>query len=177
MSNDKRPRGRPRGTGKNDEPYLAQVAELLIREPSLKPTTAMKRVMMRHAWTETDETLIRRWQVKWKAIGLSLLAAVRERMRPTLPAVPTEPAWVLANRIMKQIEDSPLSKMMRQIEDSPLSKMMRQIEDSPLSKMMRQIEDSPLSKMMRQIEDSPLSKMMRQIEDSPLSKMMRQIED
>ena len=82
MSDDKRPRGRPRGSGKNDEPYLAQVAELLIREPSLKPTTAMKRLMMRHTWRETDQTLIRRWQGKWKEQSPALMAAARERARP-----------------------------------------------------------------------------------------------
>ncbi|HEX3495882.1 MAG TPA: hypothetical protein VHT02_01695 [Methylocella sp.] len=45
MSIEKRPRGRPRGSGKNDLPHLAQVAHLIVRDPSLKPTTAMKRVM------------------------------------------------------------------------------------------------------------------------------------
>ena len=37
MGNAMRLRGRPRGSGKNDAPYLAKVAELLIGDPSLKP--------------------------------------------------------------------------------------------------------------------------------------------
>ena len=151
MSNDKRPRGRPRGTGKKDAPYLAQVADLMIRDPSLKPTTAMKRVMVTRTGPETDETLIRRWQVKWKATELSLLAAARERMRPSLPAAPTrltEPAWVLANRIMKQVEDSPINRMMKRIEDSPINLMMKRIEEAPRPFVgwLMLVEDAPESR-------------------------------
>jgi len=152
MSNHKRPRGRPRGTGKNDSPYLALVADILIREPSLKPTTAMKRIiMMRYDWLETDETLIRRWQVKWKSTGDSLLTAARERARPPLNAVPTRPTdmtWMLAIRNM---QDSSLNKMMRDIANSPLHKMMQEIANSPLNKMMQDIANSPINKMMRQL--------------------------
>lgn len=84
MTNEKRPRGRPRGSEKKDDPYLAQVADLLIQNPSLQPTTAMKIVMSRSrsTWRETDETLIRRWQVKWKRRSQFFLAAARERARP-----------------------------------------------------------------------------------------------
>jgi len=89
MSKEKRPRRRPRGSGKNDAPWMAQVADLPFGVPSLKPSTAMKQVMtrQRHNWTETDETLLRRWQVKWKEQGEVLMAAARERARPR-PAVP-----------------------------------------------------------------------------------------
>jgi hypothetical protein len=80
MSTEKRPRGRPRGTGKNDTPHLAQVADLIVREPSFKPTTAMKRVMQsRKDWGASDETLLRRWQVKWNASAVTLLAAAQDR--------------------------------------------------------------------------------------------------
>lgn len=83
MVTDKRPRGRPRGTGKDDSPYLAQVADLLVRDSALKPTTAMKRVMIgRKDWDVTDTTLLRRWQVKWKDTGHSFLEAARKRNAP-----------------------------------------------------------------------------------------------
>jgi hypothetical protein len=83
MSTEKRPRGRPHGSGKDDSRYLEQVADLLVRDHSLKPTTAMKRIMLgRKDWGATDATLLRRWQVKWRAKEGSLLAAARERARP-----------------------------------------------------------------------------------------------
>jgi hypothetical protein len=83
MTSPKRPRGRPRGTGKNDTQALMKVADILAREPALPPTTAMRRVISAgNDWKESDPTLVRRWQEKWKQQGVSLLAAAQERARP-----------------------------------------------------------------------------------------------
>jgi hypothetical protein len=80
MSTAKRSRGRPRGTGKNDAPHLAQVADLLLSHQSLRPTTAMKRVIdSSDDWGATRETLLRRWQAKWKIEGEAYKAAALER--------------------------------------------------------------------------------------------------
>jgi hypothetical protein len=119
MITEKRPRGRPRGSGKNDLPQLAQVADLLVRDPSLKPTTAMKRVMRgRKDWAATDSTLLRRWQVKWKAIGAALLATAREATRRQ-HAVASDRAPELAwTHVIKALENSPLTKMVRAMENS-----------------------------------------------------------
>lgn len=88
MARDKRPVGRPRGSGKNDTPHLAKVADLLAKDARLKPTTAMKRVIAeRSDWGTVDETLLRRWQGKWKVEGAQLLREARARKaqseRPT----------------------------------------------------------------------------------------------
>jgi hypothetical protein len=72
--NAHRERGRPPGTGTPDQPALAKVAELLLDDPSLRPTTAIKRVI-----GTKNESNIRRLQVKWKAGGQVLLAQARER--------------------------------------------------------------------------------------------------
>lgn len=70
----KRPRGRPKGSGLNDLPKLARIADLLVLHPQLKPTTAMKRL------GATDETTIRRLQVKWKAGAEAYMTAARRRV-------------------------------------------------------------------------------------------------
>ena len=81
---DKRKRGRPQGSGKNDEPVLMKVARRLVRDASLKPTAAMKRVIgERKDWPESDETLLRRLQEKWKVAGDTYLARARREMEPT----------------------------------------------------------------------------------------------
>jgi hypothetical protein len=55
----------------------------MARDPSLRPTTAMKRVMQEGKdWDASSPTLIRRWQAKWKREGGALIAAARERARP-----------------------------------------------------------------------------------------------
>ena len=74
MSSDtKRPRGRPKGSGKDDSKDLYRIADLLVADPSLKPTTAIKRIG-RH-----NPSDIRRLQVKWKATRDDLLAAANKR--------------------------------------------------------------------------------------------------
>jgi hypothetical protein len=94
MATENRPRGRPPGEGKKDSPYLAQVADLVLSDPSLKPTTAMKRVMRNpNYWGASDETLLRRWQVKWKANRTVYLAAARDRAE-SLRRAAEAPSWV-----------------------------------------------------------------------------------
>ena len=82
---EKRMRGRPQGSGKKDDQALLCVARKMVRDASLKPTTAMKHVIgERKDWPETDETLLRRLQVKWKDLGEAYLArAQRELQTPT----------------------------------------------------------------------------------------------
>ncbi|TIL23799.1 MAG: hypothetical protein E5Y88_21600 [Mesorhizobium sp.] len=81
---DKRSRGRPRGTGKNDTVFLTMVADLMVKTPGLKYTTAMTRIVrQRTDWdAASPEAAVRRWQVKWKVQGEALLAATHERAMP-----------------------------------------------------------------------------------------------
>jgi hypothetical protein len=81
MSKQKRPRGRPRGSGKDDSRHLALVADLLVRKSGLSDTAAMKDVMnSSDDWdAASDDALIRRWQAKWKIHRISLMAAAHER--------------------------------------------------------------------------------------------------
>jgi hypothetical protein len=80
---EKRKRGRPQGSGKDDGHTLISVARKIVRDDSLKPTTAMWRVINeRRDWPATDETLLRRLQVKWRAQGDQYLARARHEMEP-----------------------------------------------------------------------------------------------
>lgn len=64
MTTEKRKRGRPLGSCIDDSPWLAQVADILLSNPKLKPTTAIKRVL-----PTPDLSPIRRLQSKWKHDG------------------------------------------------------------------------------------------------------------
>ncbi len=162
MTPEKRPRGRPRGSGKNDTPYLAQVADLMVSDPSLKPTTAMKRVMLGHKWTETDQTLIRRWQVKWKADGVSLLAAARERARPKsivyaskyYPRTATEQLMEQQRR-MQDLIDPPHMRVLREYEQH-----MRDLIDPPYMRWFREQEQR-----MRNFVDPPYMRELRRMDE------------
>jgi iron-sulfur cluster repair protein YtfE (RIC family) len=188
MSNDKRPRGRPRGSGKDDVVYLAEIADLLIRDPSLKPTAAMKQVMIRHTWTETDETLIRRWQVKWKATGPSMLAAAHERSQTASDAVPNRLPDTARILTTMNWQDPPINQMVKQVQDSiansPIIQMAKEVQDtianSPIIQMVKQVQDSiansAISQIMKQVQDSiansPINQMMKDLAESPLTKLM-----
>lgn len=81
VMSEKRKRGRPPGTGKDDGPFLAQVANILLQgKPGTKPTTAMRQVIRTRKWEETDATLLRRWQVKWKESGEHYLSEARQAL-------------------------------------------------------------------------------------------------
>ncbi|RQH13604.1 hypothetical protein [Bradyrhizobium sp. RP6] len=97
MTNAKRGRGRPKGSGKNDGPILDRVADAIVKDPQLKPTTAMLRIIRgQSGWDATEATLLRRLQGKWKNESEKLLNAARERAArvnfPTRP-VATSDRW------------------------------------------------------------------------------------
>jgi hypothetical protein len=87
MTEMKRSRGRPRGSGKDDGLALARVADFLINEPTLTATAAMRRVIDgRSDWGATPETLLRRLQGKWATHSKVLLEEARERLsRKSVP--------------------------------------------------------------------------------------------
>jgi hypothetical protein len=114
MSDIKRSPGRPKGSGKNDSECLAEVADLLVRNPKLRPTTAMKQIIkMRSDRGATPETLLRRLQAKWKKDSTRFLDAARERASrvsfpprsasmgdglPSLAAIAQAQKWVDSKR-------------------------------------------------------------------------------
>jgi len=78
---EKRGRGRPPGEGKKDGPFLADMADLMIRTPKMRKTTAIRRVMAaRKDWeAASPEAMRRRLQAKWTVRGAAELAAAHRR--------------------------------------------------------------------------------------------------
>ena len=152
MTSEKRSRGRPRGSGKNDAPYLTQVAELLLRDQSLKPTTAMKHIIAgRIDWGASDETLLRRWQVKWKQSSQSLMIAARERAQPR-PATSTGriSVWDIAvTPALQAYANSPMLKAMRDYANCPAVKAMQDCANNPAVKAMQDCAKNPAVKAMQ----------------------------
>ena len=76
MTIEKRRRGRPLDSCKDDSHLLAQVADILVSDRKLKPTTAIKRVL-----ASPDPSPIRRLQSKWKQDGSVYLAQAQNRTK------------------------------------------------------------------------------------------------
>lgn len=81
----KRPRGRPKGSGKDDSMMLAAIADMVLAK-SIRPTSAMKQLVRQNIKSEDRPNKehqvaadVRRLQVKWAEASEELLAAARER--------------------------------------------------------------------------------------------------
>ncbi len=151
MSTTRRQRGRPRGSGKDDSAPLAKVADMMVHNPSLKPTTAMRRVLRDcdHRGEATDPTLLRRWQGKWKADRNSLLAAARDRARPRSAPVPVDiPGFAWGDAMMALRETgSAWGDAMKAIREngSALGDAMMALREngSEAMKVLRELQNLP----------------------------------
>lgn len=74
-------RGRPLGSGKDDQAHLDAIADLWIANPSIKTKTAAinRYLCTTPDSTTTDDTLRRRFQDKWRSHGEAVLVAARQR--------------------------------------------------------------------------------------------------
>lgn len=178
VASPRRSRGRPPGSGIDDAARLAAVADLLLANPALKPTTAMKRVVRK-----IEDSDLRRLQVKWKADGprLQLEAEARARKRAqqaetrrraeaealsagaasfwattTMMGLP-EPAWMRASR---ELAASPSMRCMQTLKDPAYLGSARQMIDalvlnaSPTSRFMQSIEKSPGRQALDALQES-----------------------
>src|SRR3546814_16376115 len=67
-----RGRGRPVGTGLDDGPTLNKMADIMVANPAMRPTTAMRRAI-----DKPGPSVVRRLQVKWKAGSAEYIEAAR----------------------------------------------------------------------------------------------------
>ena len=156
MSTIKKGRGRPPGTGLNDDPTLRKVADVLLANPRMKPTTAMARVLDR-----PGPSTVRRLQVKWRVKGTTCLAeaearraAEREAHRrpPEAPLrrQPVEPFW--ASRELGTALaalDIPAIKAMQAF-DSPTMHVIRELLDSRTMRVLQEIMANPAMRTLQE---------------------------
>lgn len=98
MPVERRPRGRPKGSGIDDRAKLREMAALIAAQPHLKPTTAIK------VLGESDPSVIRRLRDKFHALQHELMAEIR---RP--PASATALAETAAPRSAIEMPPRPES--------------------------------------------------------------------
>ncbi|MFZ5703863.1 MAG: hypothetical protein ACOY5R_01205 [Pseudomonadota bacterium] len=183
MANDKRPRGRPKGTGIDDRPVLLQMAELIVAKPTLRPTTALKRIVRR-----PSESHERRIQAKWRVVGEALCAEVRARAAndraPVMRGAPLS-AVELSRRVaaspvlsaMDALTNNPTMRALRAFEDSPTMRAFRAVQDNPVLRAARALEDSPVMRTARALEDGPVGQAKRLLDSNPSLRMMIELEN
>jgi hypothetical protein len=186
MSSIKRARGRPAGSGYNDTPTLEEIADLMVAQPSLKATTAMRRILGRPGTSE-----IRRLQVKWKAGSAEYLvrararraaaqAPVRRVSAPYSPRIAHQlmeaqrkmhdaigPAIRAAQELMNSPRVLAIQEAARRFHESPAVRAIEEYRNSPTARAMEEFQNSPTMRTMREFQDSPTMRAMRELQDSP----------
>ena len=98
MTTEKRKRGRPLDSCIDDSSWLVEVADILLSNPKLKPTTAIKRVL-----PTPDPSPIRRLQSKWKQDGSVYLAQAQNRTKRKADEVMQRAIQMAMQRIQREM--------------------------------------------------------------------------
>lgn len=77
MTERKNKGGRPRGSGKDDSKELNMVADMMVRDPGLKMTAAIKKLAGKLFRPTEQEAAVRRLQRKWTDSADERLAEAR----------------------------------------------------------------------------------------------------
>ena len=162
----KRGRGRPHGTGLNDGPTLIKMANLMVRDPVLRPTTAAKQVLK-----SPDEATLRRLQAKWRAAGQQYLDQARAQREA---GTPRPSSTGTPNRILQQIERAQqIAGMafggtaigrMQDVMNDPTLQALRAAQDNPTMRKIQEIYDRPEVRLMRELYNSPAMRLSREMD-------------
>lgn len=159
-------RGRPKGSGlKGDAKLLDKIADLILVDPSLTPTAAIKKAV-----PDWNETIIRRLRGKWKSQADELLPQARARM---------EHAVQLDAAISTPSNDhgsSPTGASLLQILYSPAFQWSYEIERLPVVQMARRLRNHPLALMSRSLSENSTLRMVREMQNSPTFKVARELQ-
>lgn len=166
---EKRGRGRPKGTTiREDETRLVKVADAVVKDPSLKATTAIKRVLHAEGLGEAKmAAAVRRLQGKWKERHADLRAAAtrRQEARDTehvpyfgslgLARYPGESIGEIAARIHREAIDQRARDALLQYEHllDPVSEALRE-HDKFMRDQMLQYKDLGRSSATEQLSEA-----------------------
>ena len=160
MTTNTKTRGRPKGSEKDDTQVLAAIADLILGNPNLPATTAMRRLKPKAA--DAD---IRRWQAKWKDRKASLLAAARARVdaqnrRHERCRARGRGRVDLASE--GAFLDSPTFRAAQGLAFGPAMKAIEAYQNSPAMRAVREWESSPTMRVLREIENNPAIRIARE---------------
>lgn len=166
MTTEKRKRGRPQGTGKDDTPVLREIATMIVAEPGLKVATALKRVC-----AKPSEALIRRIQIKFREHRSEWLAEARARCssidRPartsTSASLSALDSYLRAKRQMDEALGigGAYQRAIAEVTDSPVMRAQRELR-SKIDSIMLAL-DTPTDRLVRQMRNDPYERMMRSV--------------
>ena len=181
MSDTKRSRGRPRGTGLNDSPTLRKVADMVTADPKLRATTAIKQIL-----DKPSTTVIRRLQGKWREQKATYLAEAQkqraakplrrssststpniahhiseahrrmhELMSPTMQAargITTSPTMLAAQGAVRQFRENSALKTLMDAHNNSAIRAMRELQESPIIRAIQEAQNSPAARAIQEAQ-------------------------
>ncbi|MBN2973983.1 hypothetical protein JW805_18415 [Roseomonas aeriglobus] len=183
MNSNKRSRGRPVGTGLNDGPTLKKVADMIVANPSLRPTTAIRRAL-----DKPEPSSIRRLQVKWKAGKAQYMAEAQARRaaasmparRVSAPYSPRTGRHIAEAHRKMQEALGPGFRAAQEMMNSPgmraAQEAARRYQESPALRAIEEFRNSPTMRAIEELQNNPTVRLMRELQDSPMMRAAREME-
>lgn len=177
---NKRPRGRPKGTEINDGRYLDQVADLMVKDRSLKKTPAIARIVEKnfspHEYSKMERRLLR----KWNKTSTERLAAARERQADARNSVSHSGGSVQIGSVIAAMESSlGIGHALRAMQPSVLGSigaaMSHQDQIGKIAKQMDDLINPPGLRVLQ--EQEQMMQRYRDIIDPPYLRQMREQEE
>lgn len=162
--NDKRPRGRPKGTGIEDDPHLDAVANLIVRQPGLKKTPAISQIVQEafpeNQWSAAERRLLRKWDKSAK----ERLKAAQERYDEeskveSVPATDRHSQQTGANNFAAEL--ARMNSFAREMQTTFNPRFIQELrEQASIMQKLRDIVDPPMLREMRK-QSEMITKMLR----------------
>ena len=171
MNSNKRSRGRPIGTGLDDGPTLTKVADMMVANPLLRPTTAIRRAL-----AKPEPSNIRRLQVKWKAGKAGYIADAQARR-----AVASTPARRVSASYSPRTGRH-LMEAQRKMQEAlgPGFRAAQEMMNSPgmraAQEAARRYQESPAMRAIEELQNSPTMRLIRELQDSPMMRAAREMQ-
>jgi hypothetical protein len=162
MSEAKRKRGRPKGSGgRDDNAVLRRIVAHMVATPAMKRATAIRLVC--DSIGESDShRLYRKLRTQGAALHTEELERVRQNQTHATEAagaaaregVPRFRAMVDMGVMPAQAADSPFMKALREMVDSPMATAMREVQarEAAFTNALREMVNSPMATAMREVQ-------------------------
>lgn len=153
MTDDRKPKGRPKGTEMDDSAMLATIADMLVANPDMKATSAMRRIK-----PQASDAEIHRWQDKWKRRKVELLKEAKARdaaaMRKKAERAPVAPTSVDMIRFASGLTGLPTLDPIWKFLKSPEMQAIQELYKNGTMKVIQDLKKPEMEAARRLAENA-----------------------
>lgn len=176
LNSMKRGRGRPVGTGIDDVPILSKIADIILANPSLRPTTVIRQCL-----DKPGPSIIRRLQVKWKERSAEFMDQARSRRDAAISRSPSQQVGglLLTSQAVRQMLE--VQRKMHEMMNIPGLRAAHELMSSPTfiaaQDAARRIQANPAFRALEELRKKPTMEALRGFNANPTLKVLREFEE